>query len=162
MSLMQPQAEVNSEYQQARDRPLRIGGAAQEVIQTPKPELESCAKNSVTTNGAAIKPTLLNKPREVRSVNDRRVFSVSSGSSAWVPQAQLICLTGRQVRLRRALIGQRLRRRLVVARGSAMTSDEIEEIVRDLIEEHLADDDAKAALKWLDKRVGYGLDTARA
>jgi hypothetical protein len=101
MSLMQPQAEVNSEYQQARDRPLRIGGAAQEVIQTPKPELESCAKNSVTTNGAAIKPTLLNKPREVRSVNDRRVFSVSSGSSAWVPQAQLICPTGRQVRLRR-------------------------------------------------------------
>jgi hypothetical protein len=33
------------------------------------------------------------------------------------------------------------------------TSDEIEEMVRDLIEEHLADDDAKAALKWLDKRV---------
>ena len=34
-----------------------------------------------------------------------------------------------------------------------MTSEEIEEMVRELIAEHLADDDAEAALKWLDKRV---------
>ena len=34
-----------------------------------------------------------------------------------------------------------------------MTGEEIEEMVRELIAEHLADDDAEAALKWLDERV---------
>jgi hypothetical protein len=35
-----------------------------------------------------------------------------------------------------------------------MTSDDdVETMVRELIEEHLADDDREAALRWLDKRV---------
>jgi len=34
-----------------------------------------------------------------------------------------------------------------------MADEEIEEMVRRLIEEHLTEDDRKAALEWLDKRI---------
>jgi hypothetical protein len=44
--------------------------------------LESCATTSVSMNRPAIKPMLPNKPRGVCRVNDRRVLSASSGSSA--------------------------------------------------------------------------------
>jgi hypothetical protein len=38
MSAMPPKAEVNSEHSQQRHRPLRVDGAARDVIQAPKPE----------------------------------------------------------------------------------------------------------------------------
>jgi transposase len=48
------------------------------VIQTSSSEnrsLESCATNSAIMKWTAIKPTLPNKPRGVRRVNDRRVLN---------------------------------------------------------------------------------------
>src|SRR5229473_702040 len=73
MSAMPPKAEVNSEHSRKRHRPLRVDGAARDVIQAPKPEPRIMRYELSDYEWTAIKPMLPNKPRGVRRVNDRRV-----------------------------------------------------------------------------------------
>ena len=70
-----PQAEVISEHLRIHDGPLRIDGAAQDVIQAPKPEPRIMRYELSDHEWTAIKPMLPNKPRGVRRVNDRRVLN---------------------------------------------------------------------------------------
>jgi transposase len=60
---------------QDRDRPLRVGGAARDVIQASKPEPRIMRYELSDYEWTAIKPMLPNKPRGVRRVNDRRVLN---------------------------------------------------------------------------------------
>src|SRR6266852_6171303 len=75
MSAMPPKAEVNSEHSRPRHRPLRVDGAARDVIQAPKPEPRIMRYELSDYEWAAIKPMLPNKPRGVPRVNDRHVLN---------------------------------------------------------------------------------------
>jgi hypothetical protein len=72
---MPPKAEVNSEHARQRHRPLRVDGAARDVIQAPKPEPRIMRYELSDYEWTAIKPMLPNKPRGVRRANDRRVLN---------------------------------------------------------------------------------------
>src|SRR5665213_2883126 len=61
-------------------RPLRMGGAARDVIQPPKPEPRILRYELSDYEWTTIKPMLPNKPRGVRRVNDRRVLNASFAS----------------------------------------------------------------------------------
>jgi hypothetical protein len=66
MSAIPPKAEVNSEHERLRYRPVRVDGAARAVIQAPKPEPRIMRYELSDYEWAAIKPMLPNKPRGVR------------------------------------------------------------------------------------------------
>jgi transposase len=68
-------AEVNSEYWLLRHRPVRVDGAARDVIQAPKLEARIMRYELSDYEWTAIKQMLPNKPRGVRRVNDRRVLN---------------------------------------------------------------------------------------
>ena len=74
MSAMPPKAKVYSEHYRLRDRPLRIGGTAVDMIQAPKlePRIMRC---ELSDHEWTAIPMLPNKPRAVRRVNDRRVLN---------------------------------------------------------------------------------------
>ena len=72
MSAMPPKAKVYSEHYRLRDRPLRIGGTAVDMIQAPKLEprimrYELAIMNDRHQTDAA--------EQAVRRVNDRRVLN---------------------------------------------------------------------------------------
>ena len=72
MSAMPPKAKVYSEHYRLRDRPLRIGGTAVDMIQAPKlePRIMRCElaiMNDRHQTDAA--------EQAVRRVNDRRVLN---------------------------------------------------------------------------------------
>src|SRR4029077_13292006 len=62
----------NSEHSRQRHRPLRVDGAARDVIQ-PEPRIMRYDLSDY--EWATIKRMLRNKPRGVRRVNDRRVLN---------------------------------------------------------------------------------------
>ena len=69
------EAEVNSEYWLLGHGPMRIDGAARDVIQAPKLEARIMRYELSDYEWTAIKQMLPNKPRGVRRVNDRRVLN---------------------------------------------------------------------------------------
>src|SRR5229473_6052526 len=75
MSAMPPKAEVNSEHSRKRHRPLRVDGAARDVIQALKPEPRIMRHELSDQEWTAIKPMLPNKPRGVQRVDDCRVLN---------------------------------------------------------------------------------------
>jgi hypothetical protein len=75
MSAMPPKAEVNSEHERDSDGALRVGGAARDVIQVPKPEPQIMRYELSDYEWSVIKPMLPNKPRGVPRVDDRRVLN---------------------------------------------------------------------------------------
>jgi hypothetical protein len=75
VSAMPPKAEVNSEHERASDGALRVGGAARDVIQVPKPEPRLMRYELSDYEWSVIKPMLPNKPRGVPRVDDRRVLN---------------------------------------------------------------------------------------
>ena len=62
-SAVPPKAEVNSELSRHSDVPLRVDGAARDVIQAPKPEPRNMRYELSDYEWTAIKPMLPNKPR---------------------------------------------------------------------------------------------------
>jgi hypothetical protein len=68
-------AEVISEHQRLCDRPLRVDGTVEDVIQAPKLEPRIMRYELSDYEWTAIKPMLPNKPRGVRRVNDRCVLN---------------------------------------------------------------------------------------
>ena len=75
MSVMPPKAAVKQALGIRRYGPLRVDGAARDVIQAPKPEPRIMRYQLSDYEWTAIKPMLPNKPRGVRRVNDRRVLN---------------------------------------------------------------------------------------
>ena len=70
-------AESGSKFRalRLRYRPVRVDGAAREVIPASKPEPRIMRFELSDYEWTAIKPMLPNKPRGVRRVNDRRVLN---------------------------------------------------------------------------------------
>jgi len=62
----------NSEHERDSDGALRVGGAARDVIQVPKPEPQIMRYELSDYEWSVIKPMLPNKPRGVPRVDERK------------------------------------------------------------------------------------------
>jgi transposase len=125
---MPPRAEVYSEHQRNSDGALRVGGAARDVIQVPKPGPQIMRYELSDYEWSVIKPMLPNKPRGVPRVDDRRglngIFWVLRSGAPWrdLPEnygPHTTCYN-RFVRWRQAGIWDRIMNGLATARDAAM------------------------------------------